>query len=153
MKTKTIFLILTAFLVVFNSCKTPDKGISQNDVTKTVPGITDRRWKLTEINGVKVSYTDPSQTEAFIIFDSKSLRISGNGGCNTLNGGFELKEGNRITISKLAVTMMYCPAMNIETQLTKVLEEADNYSISGNILSINKARMAPLARFEEEKLK
>ena len=153
MKPKTLMLILTISVSLLYSCKTPEKGISQNNVTKAVPEITDKRWKLIEINGVKVSYTDPSQTEAFIILDSKSLRISGNGGCNTLNGGFELKEGNRITISKLAVTMMYCPAMNIESQLTKILEEADNYSISGNILSINKARMAPLARFEEEKLK
>ena len=40
--------------------------------------------------------------------------------------------------------------MSIETGISKVLETVDNYSLNkeGNILSLNKARMAPLAKFQ-----
>jgi hypothetical protein len=38
--------------------------------------------------------------------------------------------------------------MERETEFLKVFEMADNYSLSGTTLSLNKARMAPLARFE-----
>jgi hypothetical protein len=40
--------------------------------------------------------------------------------------------------------------MEVEDALKKALETADNYSLSGDgkYLSLNRARMAPLARFE-----
>ena len=41
-----------------------------------------------------------------------------------------------------------CQEMEIETQLFKVLETVDNYSIKGGVLSLNRAKMAPLAKFE-----
>ena len=44
--------------------------------------------------------------------------------------------------------MMACDNMADEATLAKVLEMVDNYTISGNTLSLNKARMAPLARFK-----
>lgn len=47
-------------------------------------------------------------------------------------------------------TMMACDNMEIETGFKKVLEQTDNYTVDGNTLSFNKARMAPLARFEAE---
>ena len=45
-------------------------------------------------------------------------------------------------------TLMACENMEVETELAKVLEQADNYTIEGDILSLNKARVAPLARFK-----
>jgi len=46
--------------------------------------------------------------------------------------------------------MMACLNMEIEDELKRALEMADNYSLSsdGKFLSLNRARMAPLARFE-----
>jgi len=38
--------------------------------------------------------------------------------------------------------------MEIESQFLKVLTMADNYNIVGDLLVLNKARMAPLARFK-----
>lgn len=43
---------------------------------------------------------------------------------------------------------MACPDINTETALLEVLSSADNYTINGQQLSLNKARMAPLAKFE-----
>jgi heat shock protein HslJ len=46
---------------------------------------------------------------------------------------------------------MACEHMEIENGLNKALVTADNYSLNGDNLSLNKARMAPLARFKAVK--
>jgi heat shock protein HslJ len=43
--------------------------------------------------------------------------------------------------------------MEKEATFMEALQKADNYSIQGKILSLNKARMAPLAKFEAVYLK
>ena len=89
--------------------------------------------------------------EAFIILKDEDNRVNGNGGCNTLFGTYEIERTtNRIKFSQMASTMMACLNMEIENELKRALEMADNYSLSadGKYLSLNRARMAPLAGFE-----
>jgi heat shock protein HslJ len=86
--------------------------------------------------------------EVHIILKKQDNRIQGFTGCNNLMGSYELREGNLISFKGLASTKMACPDMSIENQLNEVLGRVDNYSILGDNLSLNKARMAPLARFE-----
>lgn len=105
-------------------------------------------WRLTELMGKPVEAVAQGKKEVHIILKQEDNRIQGFAGCNTINGEYELKPGNRIRFSKVTATLMACPDMNIENQLKKVIERADNYAIKGNMLSLNKARMAPLARFE-----
>ena len=81
-------------------------------------------------------------------FKGKNNRVHGSGGCNTFNGSYELKEGNRISFSKIASTLMACENMEAEQEFFKVLETADKFNLVGNTLTLNKAKMAPLARFE-----
>ena len=38
--------------------------------------------------------------------------------------------------------------MKTEDDFKKVLEQTDNYTISGENLSLNRAKMAPLAKFK-----
>ena len=59
-----------------------------------------------------------------------------------------MREGGRITFSGIAATLMACPDMETESQFFEVLGMTDNYAIAGMRLSLHKARMAPLARFE-----
>lgn len=44
--------------------------------------------------------------------------------------------------------MMACVDMATEQEFKKILEIVDNYTINDKKLSLNKARMAPLAIFE-----
>jgi heat shock protein HslJ len=115
--------------------------------------ITDRYWKLTEIEGKKLQPAGENEREAFLVFSSAENRIRGNSGCNMFNGGYELSEMNRIKFSKVASTMMACPDLETERAFLQVLETADNYSLKGDTLLLNRARMAPLARFEHVFLK
>ena len=88
------------------------------------------------------------QSGAYIVFNESDDKVYGNAGCNSFNGGFTTQEGNRISFDKVATTLMACPDMAVEDQFKKMLETADNYAVSADKLSIHKARMAPLARFE-----
>lgn len=109
--------------------------------------ITEKYWKLVELNGQPVR-TEEGNREAFLILKEEDNRAHGNGGCNTFNGSYEMKEGNRITFSKMASTLMACVDMETEQQFMQVLETVDNYNLTETTLILNKARMAPLARFE-----
>jgi heat shock protein HslJ len=58
---------------------------------------------------------------------------------------------NKIKFSKISATMMACMDASVretESQFFKVLEMADNYYVTGDTLQLNRARMAPLAKFE-----
>ncbi len=110
--------------------------------------IIGKKWKLVELNGKKVENKSETGEEYFILLQQEENRISGYAGCNSLFGSYELKDGNRITFSKMGSTMMACPDMATEQELMEVLETVDNYTFSGNTLQLNKARMAPLAWFE-----
>lgn len=109
--------------------------------------ITDRYWKLIELNGQQVGDSQVEGNEAHMILNSADSRVSGNGGCNNFSGTYDLEPGNQISFSQLISTRMACPDMEVEDQLFTVLEAADNYAIISDTLSLSRAKMAPLARF------
>jgi heat shock protein HslJ len=109
-------------------------------------GLVDRYWRLTELMGQPVPPTNGPK-EAHLRFHPASNRFSGNGGCNNLLGGFELSAPNRIRFSRVASTQMACPGVETEPRFLEVLERADSYFLRGDTLVLNRARMAPLARF------
>jgi copper homeostasis protein (lipoprotein) len=120
----------------------------KNSQPEDVISIVGKKWKLVELNGKLVEKTSGDGRDYFITLQQEESRISGYVGCNSFFGNFELKNGNRVTFSKLGSTMMACPNMTTEQELFKVLETVDSYTINDNLLQLNKARMAPLARFE-----
>ena len=142
---KTLFQLfgLIAFAFVAGACKTTSSSVKPQPENS----ITEKYWKLIEVNGKPVGEAIPR--DAFIILKDDQ-RVNGNGGCNTLTGTYEIAPGNRIKFSQVASTMMACLNMEIEEALKRALEMADNYTLSddGKFLSLNRARMAPLARFE-----
>ncbi|MDL2241763.1 copper resistance protein NlpE N-terminal domain-containing protein [Bacteroidales bacterium OttesenSCG-928-L03] len=106
-----------------------------------------KKFKLIELMGQPVT-TQDGMKEAFISFDANG-RAHGNLGCNSFTSAYILKSGNRISFSHPASTMMMCLNMETETKMTEVLTMADNYNyVDGTQFILNRARMAPLARFE-----
>lgn len=109
--------------------------------------VTGKYWKLVELNGQPV----PSlKREPYLILRAEDGRMHGVGGCNSFTGSYELDETRqRISFDQIAATMMACASgMQIETAFHEVLRSVDNYSLHGDHLTLNRARMAPLARFE-----
>ena len=110
--------------------------------------IEDRRWLLVEVMGAPYEPSDEGR-EAFLLLDSNLARASGNSSCNNFFGGYVIHNGQRIRFAgNMGATMMACPDMSTEQSFMDALRKVDNYSIDGNRLSLNRARMAPLLRFE-----
>lgn len=117
-------------------------------LSKTNYAILGRRWKLVELNGKPIAMDSSHVKEAFITFDDKEDRVSGNTSCNNFSGQFQTGPLNKIHFSKMISTRMACRNMEIERDFLKMLETADNFTINADELVLNKARMAPLARFK-----
>lgn len=111
------------------------------------PLVTDKYWKLIELNGKKITVKQQAK-EAHVVLKTEENQITGNGGCNSFFGTYQLLPGDRIQISPLGSTKMACLNDNVEDEFLKILAIADNYTIKNDTLSLNKARMAPLAKFE-----
>ncbi len=108
--------------------------------------LENKKWILTELMGQEFTPGD-GEKQAYLEFNSELGRVAGNNTCNQVSGSYELMEGNRIRIGPVASTMMACPDMENEARFNEVLERVDNYTIADGVLSLNKARMAPMARF------
>jgi len=105
-------------------------------------------WRLTELLGKPVEQEHAGKKAPSLTFEKEGSRINGFGGCNRFSGEFEFTAGNRLRFSKIAVTQMACLDMTVETEFLKVLETADNCYLEGEVFVLQRARMAPLARFK-----
>lgn len=115
-----------------------------NDMEVTMENT---RWELVEIMGKPVTKNETQREAIFITFNAEKNSVNGFGGCNNFMGGFETKEGNRITLTQMASTMMACENMEMESTFMQTLQQVDNYTMKDNVLSLNRARMAPLLKF------
>lgn len=145
---KTIWILI--FVLLLQCCKPASVSTDSHSsaINTNTAMLTEKYWRLTELNGQPIKTDAGNSKEPHIIFKEEEQRVTGSSGCNSFHGSYELKEGDRITLSKMASTRMACPDMEIENQFLKVLETADNYNLSEKTLVLNRARMAPLARFE-----
>lgn len=144
--------MMIAGLFLFGCSQSKKSTGTANAVTAPADvnsALTETYWKLTELMGTPIPANDKDKKEKHLILKKENNIVFGHAGCNSFRGTYTLQEGTfRISFSKMAVTMMACPNMENETVFLEVLGKADNYAIKGNVLSLNKARMAPLAKFE-----
>jgi heat shock protein HslJ len=115
--------------------------------------ITDKYWKLVEIEGKKVAAIPTKESHIFL--GKEDNRVNGSSDCNTFIGQYNIEETNKIKFSKIAASMKAClDSDDMEKTFFRMLQTVDNYSISrdGQYLSLNKAKKT-LARFEVVYLK
>jgi heat shock protein HslJ len=141
------YLLFFVCLLALSSCKLFKKS---TEAEKDIAVITERRWKLVELDGKPVPDLVNGK-EPYILLQQKEARYSATAGCNGIGGNYTLLQNGKIKFSPGMSTKMYCDNMEFENGLTKALLAADNYSVSGDDLSLNKAKMAPLARFKAVK--
>ncbi|MFI0429825.1 META domain-containing protein [Mariniflexile sp. HMF6888] len=152
---KSVALSTFAILVLFTNCNTSKKVAQTNseeltpemNIIKDPVSIENIKWKLVTLMG-----KDVSDKKAFIMFSNEDNKVFGHGSCNNFSGTYQFKEGNQITLSKITATLMACIDMEVENQFMAVLEKADNYSLNGSTMTLNKAKMAPLAIFKAVKI-
>lgn len=111
--------------------------------------ITEKYWKLVTLEGQPVAMVPNQEREVYFTLKNQENRVTGFAGCNTFNGTYTLEKGQRIRFSPLAATLRACPDVDVdESGLFRVFEQADNYTLHGDTLSLNVGRRAPLAVFE-----
>lgn len=112
-------------------------------------GITEKYWKLKTLEGQDIKMGVNQEGEIYFTLKTQDNRVTGFAGCNNISGTYKLEEGNRIRFTQMASTLMSCPDVDFnEAEFLKVFELADNYTIDGDVLSLNVGRRAPLAVFE-----
>ncbi len=114
------------------------------------PAVEGKRWVLIELGGEALE-RGANTGQAFLMLSVDDAMASGHTSCNSFNGPYAIKSGNRISFGEnMALTMMACPHMAIEQAFLQVLRSADSYAVEDGVLNLNRARMAPLARLELE---
>ncbi len=113
---------------------------------KVTNTITEKYWKAIEINGQSIEPQENQWREPHFILKEANNRLQGNTGCNGIGATYQLNTENGIMISNIIATKIYCKNIP-ESAFLQALQNADNYTIEGDTLTLNKAKMAPLAKF------
>ena len=116
-------------------------------LAKMAGGITEKYWKLVELNGQPVAAL---AREPHLILKADEHRANGSAGCNGFSGSYALDTDHaRLSFGQLAMTRMFCAeGMEVERDFSNALELADSYFLDGDHLTLYRASLMPLARFE-----
>jgi heat shock protein HslJ len=107
------------------------------------------KWKLTsmDFNGKKISLTAPITLNI-----GRDNRLGGSGGCNTYGGSYSFELPDKIKISGLFATEMYCKdASNIERIYFQTLESARIAGVKNEELVIQNSDRRNVLRFSGER--
>lgn len=112
--------------------------------------IIGKYWRLIEVDGKKVEESSIQSREAHFVLNEDD-KVAGNLGCNTFNGSYKLEDDNKISFSKMAVTMMACEDMSVESAFSKALEQTNHFTTGGGVLILSNKednKSNTLAKFE-----
>jgi putative lipoprotein len=113
------------------------------------PPLVDTRWVLVKLRGEDATSGAGGKAPS-VTLTAEGQRISGFAGCNQMTGGYQL-DGDRLSFSKIAMTMRACPeGMDLERELGKALEETRSYEISTDALRIHSEDGTIVAEFKAD---
>ena len=88
-------------------------------VVAVTPEQLEGEWTVSIVNGEKVT----GDERPFIYFETAQSRFYGNGGCNVINGSFEL-DGNKLVFADMLSSMRMCENAPFEYQINYALSQA-----------------------------
>jgi len=127
-------------------------GCASTTPTSSKASLTNTYWKLTELDGARVSMTPEQEREVRITLDDNG-KVTGFTGCNQVMGGYTVA-ADVLRFTQLAGTRMMCPppAMQLESAVLANLNSVTGFRIDGEQLILLKDG-APVARYESVYLK
>jgi len=105
-------------------------------------------WRLVALRGAPIPAPADGMQDVHIVLTAEDAQMSGFAGCNRIMGSYTLGEGNRIAFTQIASTKRACLEDTPEDAFLEALGQVDNYHVDEKNLVLNRARMAPLLRFE-----
>lgn len=135
-------LIIAVFFLL--SCIAQKKVTVASDMT---PALYGTYWKLVELNEAAPGLTS---REPHLVLSQSDNRVTGNGGCNSLFGTFQI-EGSNLTFSNIGSTKMACPGLPVENEFFKSLSQTTRYSFKADTLVLKSdhdaiAKLVPSTR-------
>ena len=106
--------------------------------------VENKRWQIVEIFGKTVNGKPDTH---YLIFHADENKLEAKVNCNSILSPYSITQQYRIKISEGISTMMACEN-NLETELIKALNMADNISFTESSLTLNKGRMSPLIKLK-----
>lgn len=111
--------------------------------------LTAHTWIIEKIYGKEIEALD-GRNLAYLNFTVDG-KVSGHTGCNPINGTYTLEKGLRLKFNNMASGLAFCGDVPYEGDFREVLNNTDNYTLRNGELSLNKARMAPMAVLKKGK--
>jgi heat shock protein HslJ len=99
----------------------------------------DRRWVLSEMNGVPVQLSG-TRRDAFIEFTPQEKRFTGNGGCNRISGQYTMEKKDGIRFENVISTKMSCNDIAFETSFLNYLNKVDKFKMEENTIVFRDGR-------------
>ena len=144
MKPITSFLEILVIMVALNSNCNQLKNNKPADIAQSPLQVTN--WNLFSLMGNNVTVADSLGKQACIVFN-KDGTVTGNGGCNSFSGNYELNDNSQIKFGPIISTKMYCPNAKEEVLYFDLLSRTDNYLIKADTLYLRNRTMDSTAKF------
>jgi len=108
-----------------------DREVAEPDV-----GLEGTRWIVDSVITADAVSNVPQDVGAYLELSEGT--VTGNGGCNTLNGTATVGE-DTITFGPLATTRLTCPDQSLEHEVLAVLSGEVAYEVDGNRVTLSNA--------------
>src|SRR4030095_3230513 len=95
-----------------------------------------QEWVVVEMKGVPVQQSG-GRRDAHITFDIAAKRFSGNGGCNQINGNYNVDK-QLIRFTGVLSTKMSCIDIEFENAFLSTLSSINRYEVRGSDLLLKK---------------
>jgi heat shock protein HslJ len=95
-------------------------------------GWDNKRWVLIELKEVPVQLSGGGR-DAYLEFNPREKRFSGNGGCNQITGSYTL-EKSELRFPEIASTKMACADLPFENTFLAALREVNRYEVKDDVM-------------------
>jgi heat shock protein HslJ len=123
------YLFFTAVVITAFNCSpklSPDSGWGHQE------------WVVVEMKGVPVQQSG-GRRDANITFDVATKRFSGYGGCNQVNGNYNVDK-KEIRFTEVLSTKMSCSDIEFENTFLSTLNSIDRYEVRGSDLLLKRSK-------------
>ncbi len=139
---RTRYLSLLGLSALLSACASTPSGIPLS-----AESLQHHHWVLEQIDGQPITAEKGQHPDLEI---GEHLRANGNAGCNRFMGQVEL-QGQQLRISKMASTMMLCPApqQDWEKAMTSTLSDWSEAELSAQHLRLKGSQHELLLRLSD----
>lgn len=148
MQVKQLILLVSSILFL-QSCTTTKNSTKESDKQTDYQALVAGKWILGSINDAPINRSIVLPT---LEIDSKQMKVSGSGGCNSYSGTIEKLLPAVIQFGPILNTTKACINKNIESDYLAALNESKTYKIEGaNLIFYNKKGKEILSYLKQEK--